>query len=145
MALVAAIAVLGVVVVVAAVFVGREARRLTDRPMAPIFSEDEAYEWVVEELPDIVAATLTPDDVRRILRLQTEYLEHRGVTSASVGSDGADVVVDAGELERFVIDRAAAQGEAYLPEQVSAVIETQLRYLHAIGAVGPEAGPPDGP
>ena len=31
----------------------------------------------------------------------------------------------------------AATGEPYLPEQVYGVIETQLTYLRAIGAVGP--------
>jgi len=34
---------------------------------------------------------------------------------------------------------AATTGEAYLPEQVYGVIETQLSYLRAIGAVGPPA------
>jgi hypothetical protein len=38
------------------------------------------------------------------------------------------------------VDRAAATGEAYLPEQVYGVLETQLAYLRSIGAVGPPAG-----
>jgi len=37
------------------------------------------------------------------------------------------------------LDRAAATGEAYLPEQVYGVLETQLAYLRSIGAVGPPA------
>ena len=35
------------------------------------------------------------------------------------------------------LEQAAATGEAYLPEQVYPVVETQLTYLRAIGAVGP--------
>ena len=35
----------------------------------------------------------------------------------------------------------AATGEAYIPEQVHAVVETQLAYLRAIGAVGDAARP----
>ena len=35
----------------------------------------------------------------------------------------------------YILDRAAATGEAYIPEQVYPVIETQLEYLRAIGAV----------
>ena len=118
--------------------------------MAPVFDENVAFEWVVAELPDIVAATLTPDDVRRILRFQSDYLERQGVTSTTVGASGDDVVVGDVQVEDYVLDRSAATGEAYLPEQVSAVIETQMRYLRAIGAVGPEApvdeiGPPGKP
>jgi len=37
--------------------------------------------------------------------------------------------------------RSAATGEEYLPEQVHAVVETQLAYLRAIGAVGDAAQP----
>jgi hypothetical protein len=38
-----------------------------------------------------------------------------------------------------VLERCAATGESYLPEQVYGVIDTQLSYLRAIGAVGPPA------
>ena len=40
---------------------------MTKEPPPVLFSMDEAFDFVVEHLPDIVAATLTPDDVRRIL------------------------------------------------------------------------------
>jgi hypothetical protein len=41
----------------------------------------------------------------------------------------------------YIEKRAADTGEAYIPEQIEAVIETQLSYLRAIGAVGPTATP----
>ena len=44
------------------------------------------------------------------------------------------------EAVDYIVDRAAATGEAYLPEQVDGVLETQLAYLRSIGAVGPAAG-----
>jgi len=130
-----------VVVGIAGFVISREARRLTDRSFAPVFDEDVAFEWVVAELPGIVAATLTPEDVRRILRFQSDYLEQRGVTSTTVGAEGEDVVVGDAEVDEYILARARAAGAAYLPEQVSAVIETQMRYLQAIGAVGPEVPP----
>ena len=43
------------------------------------------------------------------------------------------------ETVEYILERARNTGEAYLPEQVHAVIETQLAYLRAIGAVGPPA------
>ena len=52
------------------------------------------------------------------------------------------VVVGGSETVDYILERAASTGEAYLPEQIHAVIETQLTYLRAIGAVGPQAPPP---
>jgi len=48
-------------------------------------------------------------------------------------------VVDEVAIVDYVMERCAATGEAYLPDQVHPVIETQLRYLERIGAVGPSA------
>ena len=93
-------------------------------------------------MPDVVAATLTPDDVRRILDFQLEYFQRKGVTgNGSTANPPGDVVVGGAETVDYILERAPATGEAYLPEQVHAVIETQLAYLRAIGAVGhPPAG-----
>jgi hypothetical protein len=103
---------------------------------------DEAYDWVVENLPDQVAATLTPDDVRRILDFQLEFFQRKGVTGNGTslnppGTPAGDVVVGGAETVEYILERARTTGEEYIPEQVYAVIETQLEYLRAIGAVGP--------
>ena len=150
MVLVTALVVVGVACAIAAGFVIREAGRLAAEPPPPVFDPEEAYEWVVEHVSDVVAATLTPDDVRRILAFQLEFFQRKGVTGngSSVNPPG-DVVVGGVETVEYILDRARRTGEEYLPEQVHAVIETQLAYLRAIGAVGPPAddGPPlgDGP
>lgn len=102
---------------------------------------DEAYEWVVENLPDIVAATLTPEDVRNILKAQIEYFESRGVAQNGSEKTGAgDGVVSAPETVDYIIERCKATGDEFLPEQIYPVIEVQLDYLRAIGAVGPVIG-----
>ena len=107
-------------------------------PPPPVFDPEEAYEWVVEHVPDVVAATLTPDDVRRILDFQLEYFQRKGVTgNGSSSHPPGDVVVGGAETVDYILERARAAGEEYLPEQVHAVIETQLAYLREIGAVGP--------
>jgi hypothetical protein len=147
-ALVAAFLVFGVVVAIAAVVVVREAGRMTKEPPPVLFSMDEAYDFVVEHLPDIVAATLTPDDVRRILAFQWEYFSRTGVSAngskhhptAGVMSHAA--VVGGNEEVDYILRRAAETGEEYLPEQVEAVVETQLEYLRAIGAMSTPAEPP---
>jgi len=138
--------VIGVVLAVAGVLVVREAGRLAAEPPPPVFDFDEAFDWVVEQLPDDVAATLTADDVRRILELQLEFFARKGVTgNGSSAHPPGDVVVGGAETVDYICTRAAAIGEEYLPIQVHAVIETQLRYLRAIGAVGrPVAGDDEG-
>jgi hypothetical protein len=135
-----ALLVIGVACGIAAWFVIREAGRMAAEPAPPVFDTEEAYEWVVEHLPDIVAATLTPDDVRRILDFQLEYFTRRGVSgNGSSAHPPGDVVVGGAETVDYIIARCAETGESYLPEQVHAVIATQLAYLRAIGAVGPAA------
>jgi hypothetical protein len=141
MPLVAAMLVVGLVIGIAAVLVVREAGRLAKEPPLPVFDLEEAYEWVVRHVPDDVAATLTPDDVRRILDLQVEFFERKGVSgNGSNAHPPGSAVVGGAETVAYILEHAAAAGERYLPEQVHAVIETQLSYLRAIGAIGPPAG-----
>ena len=50
-----------------------------------------------------------------------------------VGPTPGDVVVGGSETVEYILAWAADTGESYLPEQVHAVIETQLEYLREIG------------
>jgi len=144
MAILVVVLVIGVVLLIAAVFVGREATRLATRPAPPTYSMDEAYDWVVARVPDEVAATLTPDDVRRILALQMEYFKIKGAAvNGSTAHHHAPMIVGGAETVAYILERAAATGEAYIPEQVYPVVETQLAYLRAIGAISSPATPPD--
>ncbi len=144
MELVVGFLVLGLVITIAAAFVIREAGRIYREPPAALFDPEDAFEWVVQHVPDDVAATLTEDDVRRILELQLEFFQRKGVSSnGSKPHPAGPVVVGGAEQVAYIVERAAATGEAYLPEQVFGVIETQLTYLRAIGAIGPPADAAD--
>jgi hypothetical protein len=138
-ALIGGLIAFGLVLAIAAFVVTREAGRLAKEPPPPVFRMDEALEWIVAKLPDIVAATLTEDDVRRILAFQIEFFQRKGVAANGSSSkpSGGDVVVGGSETVEYILGRARATGEEYLPEQVYAVVETQFAYLRAIGAVGP--------
>jgi hypothetical protein len=138
--LVASLLVFGIACAIAAWFVAREAARLSVEPPPPVFDVDEAFDWVVARVPDDVAATLTPEDVRRILDLQLEFFRRKGVTgNGSSSQPPGEVVVGAAETVDYILDRARETGEAYLPEQVYPVVETQLAYLREIGAIGGSA------
>jgi len=139
---VAGFLVVGLVVGVAAFVVVREAGRIAKRPPPALFDLDDAFDWVVEHVPDDIAATLTPDDVRRILDFQVEYFKRKGVSAnGSTAYPSGMVVIGGAETVEYILERCAATGEAYLPEQVYGVVDTQLTYLRTIGAIGPAVGP----
>ena len=148
------VAAAGVIFAIAAFVIGREARKLDSAPPQPVFDIEEAVAWVADHLPFDVSAVLTYDDVRRIIDWNLEYFRSRGVSSNGSGPhlDGS-VVVGGAETVEYVLARAIVSGNDYTPTQVHAVLEAQMAYLVAIGAVGPEAGadelreilPPDKP
>ena len=145
MAILIGILIAVVILSIAGFLVAREAKRMAVAPAPPLFRMDEAFDWVVEHVPDEVAATLTPDDVKRILALQIEFMKRKGVAvNGKKPEPRGPVIVGMSETVDYIITRARDDGEEYLPEQVHAVIETQLAYLREIGAVGGPAANPEG-
>ena len=130
------------VFVIAAVVIGRETGRLSGEPPRPVFDLDEAVEWVADNLPFEVSAVLSHDDVRQIIDWNLEYFRSKGVSGngRSAHTDGP-VVVGGAETVEYVLARAQALGSPYTATQVHAVLDAQMTYLEAIGAVGPEADP----
>ena len=132
--------VIGIVLAIAAALVFREAARLSDEPPDAVFDPDDALGWVVEHLDDLVAATLTEKDVERIIGYQMEYFRQRGVSHNGTRTESdVPLLFLPEEAVGYIVDRCAETGEAYLPEQVEAVMECQLDYLRYIGAIGREA------
>ena len=137
---------IGIVFAIAAVVVGREARRLAAEPVQRTFNYEEAVAWVCDHVSDEVAAVLTPEDVRQILDWHLEYFRLKGLSGNGSGPhpDGT-VVVTGAETVGFVLQRAEAAGSPYTAEQVHAVLDAQMGYLTEIGAVGSLTDPEDGP
>ena len=131
---------------IAAAVIGREARRLDAVPPRPVFDMDEAVEWVAEHLPFEVSAVLSHDDVRRIIDWNLEYFRTKGVSGNGSGpAANGPVVVGGAETVDYVLARAIANGIDYTAPQVHAVLDAQMLYLEAIGAIGPEAPPDEAP
>jgi hypothetical protein len=127
-----------IVFVIAAVAIGREARRLSDEAPRPVFDMDEAVEWIGDRLPFEVGAQLSHDDVRAILRWSLELYRASALSSNGHGAEGAgEVVVGEAEVLGYVVERARDAGHDWSPGQIQAVLGVQLAYLEAIGAVGP--------
>jgi hypothetical protein len=146
MLVVAGFLAVGIVIAIAAVLVTREAKRMAAKPPPALFQFEDAVAWVVDHVPDDIAATLTPEDVRRILEFQVEFFKRKGVSAnGSTAYPPGPVVIGGSETVDYILERAEATGEPYLPEQVYGVIDTQLTYLRAIGAVGPAVDTDDLP
>jgi hypothetical protein len=131
---------------IAAIVIGREARRLATKAPGRVFEFEDAVTWVCDHVGPDVAAVLSPDDVRRILNWHLEFFRIKGVSSNghTAESDGP-VVVSGAETVDFVLRQAEAEGLDYTPQQVHAVLDAQMTYLEAIGAVGPVTDPGQGP
>jgi hypothetical protein len=139
------IAVVGavLVLVIGLVAVGGVVGRLRLEPSRNIFEHDEALEFVAEALPDRLTAELSYAEVQRIMRLHLDYLHEQGVTRS--GGDlpvvGGPLVVDADGATTTILRRAALLDFYPRPEAVRAVVEAQLAYFEAIGAVSPVSPP----
>ncbi|MGH9280623.1 MAG: hypothetical protein ACRD12_21340 [Acidimicrobiales bacterium] len=132
--------------VIAAVVIGREARRLAAVPVQRTFNFEEAVAFVCDHVGPAVAAVLTPDDVRQILDWHLEYFRLKGVSGNGSGPHvEGPVVVTGAETVGFVLMRAEAAGSNYTAEQVHAVLDAQMEYLTEIGAVGPLSDGDDRP
>ena len=131
-----------IVFAIAAVVIGREARRLDAVPPRPTFDLDAAVSWVADHLPFEVSAVLSHDDVRQIIDWNLEYFRIKGVSGNGHSTHAAGpVVVGGAETVNYVLERAELTGTPYTPIQVHAVLDAQMTYLEAIGAIGPEAPP----
>src|SRR5687768_4310182 len=109
MSLLVVVLVLGLVFAIAAVLVGREARRLDAVPPRPVFDMDEAVEWVADHLPYEVSAVLSHADVRQIIDWNLQYFRTKGVSGNGHDAEVTDapVVVGGAETVDFVLHRAA--------------------------------------
>jgi hypothetical protein len=135
---------LGLAFAIAAIVVGREARRLDAEPPRPVFDPDEAVEYVANHLPFDVTAVLSHADVKQILDWNLEFFRSKGVSgNGSTPHFDAPIVIGGAEAVAYVLDKAAQTGSDYAPDHVHAVLEAQLAYLEAIGAIGPQAPPDD--
>ena len=135
----------GIVVLVAIVAIGREALVLGNQPRQAHYDLNEAVQYVGDRLPDAVTARLTYDDVRALLRWHLEYLRDRDVPRRRDLVEGGPAVVEDDEGIAFVLGRADADGLDVTDEEVAAVLELELGYLGAIGAIGGAVpDPPEG-
>ena len=116
-------------------------RQLTHQQKPAVYELPLALEWIAARLPDEVTARVSYDDVEMLLRWHLEWFQEIGVASrygqelATEQARLAGVVAtDDAAIDALVARSLAAGG----PEAVDVVcvLDLQMKYLVAIGAVG---------
>lgn len=152
MALIYVVLTILVVGVIGLVAVGGVTYRLAEQPPPSLFDLEEAVEFVAERLPFEVSARLSYDDVRLVVGWHLDYLEGKGVAAetdevlaAELGRKGGPVVAADDEGVAYVLGQAEEAGLDVEDVEVVLVLEAELAYLEAIGAIGSAVEPPRDP
>jgi hypothetical protein len=129
---------------IAAVAVGREARRLDAVAPRAVYEIEDAVEFVAGRIPADSQARLTFDDLRQLLRAHLRWLHHKGLQPADVIDRRQDiddeVVVDEDTVTAWLLAEAERRDIEVLEDvDVYHVVRAHMDYFEAIGAVGPQA------
>jgi len=132
--------------VMAAVVVGREARRLDSVAPRSVYIPEEAVEFVAEYLPQESQARLTPDDLEQLLLFHMRWLHTKGLQPSNVVDRRQDIHTPVVIAEDTVVGYLLGEAERHEIEilddvDVVNVVDAHLAYFEAIGAVGPKAAP----
>ena len=132
------------VFVIAAVVIGREARRLDAVAPRAVYELDDAVASVAARIPADSQARLTFDEVRQLLVAHMRWMHARGLQPGDVidrrQDIGDEVVVNEETLTAWLLGEAERQS-IDLVDDVDAVhvVQAHLAYFEEIGAVGPRA------
>ncbi|MFN3216432.1 MAG: hypothetical protein ACE367_08065 [Acidimicrobiales bacterium] len=118
--------------------------RLAATPSLAVFDIEEATTRLADQLPDRVAARLSHDDVRVLLRWQLTYFRERGVASYGGVDRAAEraarmnraVVADEDDVVDELLRRCRHEGIDADEVDIVCVVDLTVDYLVDIGAVG---------
>jgi hypothetical protein len=133
-----------VVFVIAAVSIGREARRLDAVAPRAVYLLDDAVAFVAAQLPVESQARLTFDEVQQLLVAHMRWLHAKGLQPRDVIDRQQDIddelVVSEDTITAWLLGEAERL-QIELLDDVDAVrvVQAHLAYFEEIGAVGPRA------
>ncbi|NDD72438.1 MAG: hypothetical protein EBZ52_04585, partial [Actinobacteria bacterium] len=109
---------------IAAVVIGREARRLDSVAPRVVYELEQATQFVADNLPSDTQARLTYAELRKLLVFHMRWLHDKGLQPAGVVDRRQDIV------DEVVIDEQTLT--AYL-------LDAAEKNFDAIGAIGPQS------
>ncbi|MFZ9401824.1 MAG: hypothetical protein ACO28X_03725 [Ilumatobacteraceae bacterium] len=132
------------VFVIAAVAIGREARRLDSVSPRAVYMLADAVAYVANRLPAESQARLTYDEVEQLLVAHMRWMHAKGLQPGDVIDRPQDideeVVANEDTLTAWLLAEAERR-DIELLDDVDAVrvVQAHLAYFDEIGAVGPKA------
>lgn len=132
------------VFLIAALTIGREARRLDALSPRAVYQLEQATEFVAERLPNTTQSRLTMEELTQLLVLHMNWLHSKGLLPDGVIDRKQDteteVVISEESLVGYLLGEADRVGVEILDDvDVVSVTDVHLQYFEAIGAVGPPA------
>jgi hypothetical protein len=130
------------VFIIAAVTVGRESRRLDSFAPRAVYELEQATKFVADRLPEDTQASLTFEELRKLLVFHMRWMHQQGLQPAGVierRQDIAEEIVINEETVAAYLLGAAEQNRIEILDDVDVVhvVQAHLDYFDAIGAVGP--------
>ena len=142
--IIASIIAAALVFAIAAVIIGREARRLDSVAPRAVYELEQATQFVADNLPSETQARMTFAELRKLLVFHMRWLHDKGLQPAGVVDRQQDivdeVVIDEQSLTAYLLD-AAEKNNIEILDDVDAVyvVKAHLKYFDAIGAIGPQS------
>jgi hypothetical protein len=136
------------VLAIAAIVIGREARRLDALAPRAVYDLNQAADFVADRLPEVTQARLTPDELQSMLALHMNWLHARGLQPDRAVDKRQDIaeqlLISEDQLSAHLLSEAEKSGVELLDDvDVVHVVRAHLAYFDAIGAVGPTASSTD--
>jgi hypothetical protein len=133
---------------IAAVVVGREARRLDAIAPRAVYDPDEAGAYVMHQLSGTAGEHLTPEELHDLLSWHLGAMRRKGLQPPKAvdqrqSLNDEPVVVDEDVSIGELIARAELADLAVPDEVIAEVMRHHLNYLGLIGAIGVETSDPD--
>ena len=132
------------VFLIAALTIGREARRLDAMAPRAVYQLEQAADFVAMSLPEATQARLTMEELEKLLVLHMNWLHSKGLLPAKAVDQRQDIstpiVVTEDSLIGYLLGESDMAGIQIMDDvDLVNVTEAHLAYFDAIGAVGPVA------
>ena len=132
------------VFLIAALTIGREARRLDAMAPRAVYQLEQAADYVAMSLPEATQARLTMEELEKLLVLHMNWLHSKGLLPAKAVDQRQDIstpiVVTEDSLIAYLLAESDKAGIQIMDDvDLVNVTDAHLAYFDAIGAVGPVA------
>ena len=132
------------VFLIAALTIGREARRLDAMAPRAVYQLEQAADFVAMSLPESTQARLTMEELEQLLVMHMNWLHGKGLLPDKAVDHRQDnttrLVVTEESLIAYLLGESDKAGIQIIDDvDLVTVTEAHLAYFDAIGAVGPVA------